>query len=165
MALTQVQGGMIGPTGVAQLDGIQFPATQVPSSNANTLDDYEEGTWTATPTSGTVTLNDTFYYTKIGRIVHLTGYIYGGTGYTGGSDWRMNGLPFVAGSADFTAATSFYAPSLSSVSNLMQANVFLSSGNSGVTIALSLSTGAARNATYAEIAGGHVKFTLTYVAA
>ena len=28
--------------------GVQFPATQVASSNANTLDDYEEGTWTPT---------------------------------------------------------------------------------------------------------------------
>jgi hypothetical protein len=28
------------------LNGITFPATQVPSADANTLDDYEEGTWT-----------------------------------------------------------------------------------------------------------------------
>jgi hypothetical protein len=27
------------------LNGITFPATQVPSADANTLDDYEEGTW------------------------------------------------------------------------------------------------------------------------
>jgi hypothetical protein len=28
------------------LNGITFPATQVASADANTLDDYEEGTWT-----------------------------------------------------------------------------------------------------------------------
>jgi len=57
--------------------GITFPATQDPSSNANTLDDYEEGTWTpalsyATP--GTLSVaysNQTGRYTRIGRIVHL----------------------------------------------------------------------------------------------
>ena len=53
--------------------GITFPATAVAASDANTLDDYEEGTWTvtATPqTSGTITLAiNTGYYTKVGRLV------------------------------------------------------------------------------------------------
>jgi len=46
---------------------------------ANHLDDYEEGTHTATispTTSGTITLNSTnnvLAYTKVGRVVHITG--------------------------------------------------------------------------------------------
>ena len=51
--------------------GIAFPATQSASSDANTLDDYEEGTWTPTDISGaglTFTGNNG-YYTKIGRVV------------------------------------------------------------------------------------------------
>ncbi len=31
---------------------ITFPATQNPSADANTLDDYEEGTWTPVDSSG-----------------------------------------------------------------------------------------------------------------
>ena len=58
---------------------IAFPATAAPSADANTLDDYEEGTWTVTmtcSTSGTITLStNTGYYTKIGRVVHIQGYI------------------------------------------------------------------------------------------
>ena len=50
--------------------GITFPATQSASTNANTLDDYEEGTWTVTWTSLTGTpSNTTGYYTKVGNIV------------------------------------------------------------------------------------------------
>jgi hypothetical protein len=52
--------------------GITFPATQSASSNANTLDDYEEGTFTPTITSqfGTVTAyTSAGTYTKIGRVV------------------------------------------------------------------------------------------------
>jgi len=53
--------------------GITFPATQSASSNANTLDDYEEGTWTPTTQNftitGTPTLSGT--YTKIGRVVYF----------------------------------------------------------------------------------------------
>jgi hypothetical protein len=60
------------------LNGITFPATQVASADANTLDDYEEGTWdvTLTPgTSGSITVETGFnlgQYTKIGRLVTIT---------------------------------------------------------------------------------------------
>lgn len=79
MALTQVQGAMVGPTGFANLSGITFPATQVPSADANCLDDYEEGTFTVsfTPNTGSMTMDtsrQTLQYTKIGRTVHIQGY-------------------------------------------------------------------------------------------
>jgi hypothetical protein len=68
---------------------ITFPATQSASADANTLDDYEEGTWT--PSIGgnaTYFSADTFgFYTKIGNLVTVhwsininavgTGQIYG----------------------------------------------------------------------------------------
>jgi hypothetical protein len=62
--------------------GITFPATQSASSDANTLDDYEEGTFTATmttETSGTITLKtngDLMTYTKVGRLVTITGMLW-----------------------------------------------------------------------------------------
>ena len=54
--------------------GISFPATQSASSDANTLDDYEEGTWSPTldvesGTSPTYTVTRATY-TKIGRWVY-----------------------------------------------------------------------------------------------
>ena len=53
--------------------GITFPATQSASTDANTLDDYEEGTWTPSLKFGgaSVGMAGTFegYYTKIGRLV------------------------------------------------------------------------------------------------
>ena len=61
--------------------GITFPATQSASSNANTFDDYEEGTYTVTLiplTSGTITLKTgfaKFAYTKTGRSVTVTGRV------------------------------------------------------------------------------------------
>jgi hypothetical protein len=55
---------------------IVFPATQNASSNANTLDDYEEGTWSCTmaPGSGFTPTNNVVsgLYTKIGRQVTVT---------------------------------------------------------------------------------------------
>ena len=56
--------------------GVKFPATQSASADANTLDDYEEGSadsMTMAPnTSGTITLHssyDSIYYTKVGNLV------------------------------------------------------------------------------------------------
>lgn len=53
-----------------------FPATQVPSADANTLDDYEEGTWTPAVAFGGASVGITYttqagHYTKIGRVVVL----------------------------------------------------------------------------------------------
>jgi hypothetical protein len=72
--------------GVLQLkSGITFPATAVAATNANTLDDYEEGTYGSssangilTPsTSGSITCASDFScsYTKIGRQVVCQGLI------------------------------------------------------------------------------------------
>ena len=76
MALTTVQGAMVGPTGFANLSGITFPATQVPSADANTLDDYEEGTWAPSvyAASGSLTSFTIGFatYTKIGNTVYAT---------------------------------------------------------------------------------------------
>jgi hypothetical protein len=69
-----LQGG-VSSTGV----GIAFPADQTTvgaSTNANTLDDYEEGTWTMTVTDLTnnyTMSNSTGFYTKIGRVVYISG--------------------------------------------------------------------------------------------
>jgi len=54
--------------------GIAFPATQSASSDANTLDDYEEGTWTPTVTSGSgsfTTVSATGTYVKVGKQVAI----------------------------------------------------------------------------------------------
>jgi hypothetical protein len=50
---------------------IIFPATQSASTDANTLDDYEEGTFTPTVSfqTGSATYTSSGTYTKVGRLV------------------------------------------------------------------------------------------------
>jgi hypothetical protein len=67
-------GTMTGALGVNA--GLVFPATQVPSSDVNTLDDYEEGTWTPVIFFGGNNVGLTYgtrfgQYVKIGRLVIL----------------------------------------------------------------------------------------------
>jgi len=84
------------------VDGITFPATQVASADANTLDDYEEGTWTGTlggttSESGQTYISRTGSYVKIGKQVTIQNYIEfsggGGVGTVVGNA-VLKGLPF-----------------------------------------------------------------------
>ena len=84
--------GATSATGI----GIAFPATQSASSDANTLDDYEEGTWTPT-VGGTAThTSQDGQYVKIGRLVYASFDIVIGVIGTG-STTAISGLPFASG--------------------------------------------------------------------
>jgi len=81
--------------------GITFPATQSASSDANTLDDYEEGSWTpiATSSTGSITsYQSAGRYTKIGRTVFVQGRIALTNVGTAGGRLMNSGLPFASSS-------------------------------------------------------------------
>ena len=64
--------GVGGATPSTSGSGITFPATTSLSTNANTLDDYEEGTWTVVDRSGaslSLTTNNS-RYVKVGKMVY-----------------------------------------------------------------------------------------------
>ena len=73
------------------------------TGTANTLDDYEEGTFTPS-FSGNIAFStkQNFTYTKIGSLVHITGYLNGASG-TFGTSWAVTGLPF-GGNAAYNLA-------------------------------------------------------------
>lgn len=78
MPLTISVGGATPSTSGA---GISFPATQSASTDPNTLDDYEEGTYTPTYqgfTLGNGTLNSAVYV-KVGNIVYCAGRLTWGS--------------------------------------------------------------------------------------
>jgi hypothetical protein len=100
--------GATSQTGV----GITFPATQNASSNANTLDDYEEGTWTPTGIGQTFA-SATGKYTKIGRVVYISfDLTWSVTG--AGNQAGFSGFPFASDGSSFTYSrgTSGYSGSI-----------------------------------------------------
>ena len=82
--------------------GIAFPASQSASSDANTLDDYEEGTFTPSiigdtgPTSITYS-NRVARYTKIGNMVTVWIYLQVASISGGSGSTYISGLPFTNG--------------------------------------------------------------------
>ena len=133
------------PTNPFVLTGgqISFPATQIPSSNPNVLDDYEEGTFqpfltTDGTASGQTYASRSGFYTKIGRQVtahyDLTLSLKGSM--TG--NVLLSGFPALGGTASVgvgwfpivwhataTAFVALYAyPFYSSTSGYVQTNLY-----------------------------------------
>ena len=83
--------------------GITFPPVLDPSSNANTLDDYEEGTWTpafAFSTSGSVTYStQAGYYRKVGSLVFVECNIIIASVSSPTGNVTVNNLPFTVSSS------------------------------------------------------------------
>ena len=107
--------GVGGATPSASGAGITFPATQSASSDANTLDDYEEGTWTpvlggATSESGQSYAVNSGSYTKIGNQVFCTMRISLTTAGTITGNAVIKGLPFQTStsSTDYAGASIAY---------------------------------------------------------
>ena len=80
--------------------GIAFPATQSASTDANTLDDYEEGTFSPTVSSGVTTPSYTINsgrYIKVGTLVYINFYFQFNSVQTlNGSQFIVSSLPFSA---------------------------------------------------------------------
>lgn len=93
--------------------GLAFPATQVPSANANTLDDYEEDSFTpglafAGASVGMTYSAQTGTYTKIGRVVlcNIRVNLSAKGSSTGAA--TITGLPFTPASIG-SAPISYYS--------------------------------------------------------
>ena len=160
-----LQGGTSSAGGV----GIAFPGTQSASSDANTLDDYEEGTYTPTllTVSGTPSyLYQEAYYTKIGRQITCGG-IVGISNSTSLTGTISISLPFPAKSSVYgqaagcvSDANGFTMPIAGAVYSI----TFQINNGSSYAIAQCLGTGTtsvAYNSTNVA-ASWYLRFMVTY---
>jgi hypothetical protein len=88
------------------LNGITFPASQVTSADANTLDDYEEGTWT--PVSGTNIVVAHARYTKIGNVVTIAASVLHSGSITSYNKITLPFAPAASGDARYTGGVQFF---------------------------------------------------------
>ena len=146
-----LQGGSTSATGV----GITFPATQSASSDANTLDDYEEGTWTPTDQSGaSIGLNNqSGYYVKIGKYVYAsTRFFFNVNSSSTGA--QIGGLPFATNGGGFAVGYTGYTTCGTAVN-------FRTSGANGFYIS-NAANGA--NITCATLSNQEIQMTFLYAA-
>ena len=114
--LTITDGNLV----VASGHGINFAATGDGSGtdSSELLDDYEEGTWTPTIATGSITFSSA-RYTKVGRLIHISAQAQAPSDITTAAAVTIEGLPYpvhqsqAAGSvmgtySDNTNATTVY---------------------------------------------------------
>lgn len=116
------------------LIGAKFPATQVPSSDLNTLDDYEEFTWTPTPGGTSVCFSQIGTGVKIGKNVWAKFSVIITTIGTG-SKTTLSGLPFAA-------ADNSFGGSIYNFSGLALSVVMLAPSMAGSSISINSMTAA-----------------------
>ena len=147
--------------------GIDFSAnTHAAGMTSELLNDYEEGTWTATISDGTTdaTMNAsrrTGTYNKVGRQVTVTGYIAttSMTGVTG--NLRMKGLPFTAGNNDVGGGAVGYADQMTLIAG--QVMVLQTQNGADYIVLRYWNGGTTSNMTGTQWGAiGEIGFTLTY---
>jgi hypothetical protein len=155
ITLPAVTGTAVVTGTTPTLNGITFPATQVSSADANTLDDYEEGTWTPIDGSGaglSFTVSNTPRYTKIGNLVTVN-FFLSYPANANGTGNNIGGLPFTIKSNTFAIASIF------TNANLVL-NIYYDSSSS-----FSMRTPTNTTPTNATLSTAFVSATLTYQAA
>ena len=131
--------GVGGATPSGSGSGISFPATQSASSDANTLDDYEEGTFTPTiiglTTAGTGTYGaNNGKYTKIGNVVTFS-VDMNWSAHTGTGNMAIAGLPFAAANIAFQRYPNSNYNQNISLSGNYYLMTYVSDGQTRVTLA------------------------------
>ena len=151
--------------------GITFPATQSASSNAKTLDDYEEGSHTTTANANTTLDNSyrAFKYTKVGNVVSVVGLLQI-TGSTGSTTLTFT-LPFTAAADQTNGQNRSVGGCLPASATTGTVMVPFVQNNTAVMNLYKITLGAATNSTYAAatnadvINGSSINFNITYLTA
>jgi len=111
MAALRTAAGL-GSGNAPAFQGIAFPATQAPSADANTLDDYEEGTFTPSLGFGGASTGVTYdvqtgVYVKVGQIVHFSVRLSLTSNGSATGLASILGLPFTSSGATHAIVGSF----------------------------------------------------------
>ena len=128
---------------------------------ANTLDDYEEGTWTPAILGGSMTIGaiESARYTKIGNVVVLQGYLTLNNNGDGNSV-EISGMPFVNGGTGANANQySMGGISHGGGSNLTEMKYCRTQSN---TSYLSIYKKASTGVIQTEVDGEYFLFSVTY---
>lgn len=137
---------------------LKFPAAQNASADANTLDDYEEESWTPS-VGGTATYTtQTGHYTKIGRQVTIHCNLAINVLGTG-SATTISGLPFAVGTGSFALAPCRWSSAAVSPDTL---NVYASPGGSTLTLVGTTGPSTSDTTLSAMGDGTDILFSLTY---
>jgi len=158
--------GVGGATPSSNGSGITFPATQSASSDANTLDDYEEGTWTPAITFGGGSTGITYSirvgtYRKVGSLVVAQCFIILSNKGSSTGPSNVAGFPFTSTSvSNAYCASTFWG---SNLTNTGMIESYISPSATGVQLQQLSTAGVNTNLTETNFANNtEVMVTASY---
>ena len=136
------------------------------TAEANSLNDYEEGTWTPTISSGTFTAYQTQWYVKIGQLVTCYFYVYSFSDTSSSTHFQIAGLPF----AFETAHETYFSCSANGTPDLGSTCMGVigrigQSGTNSIAFYRNFPEAATANLEYSHLNSGHFAATFSYVTA
>ena len=157
---------------VANGQGVDFSATPG-TGTSELLADYEEGTWTpayiGTTTNPTVSYTSQLgRYTKVGRIVNVSGFIQATPSVAGVGSLQISGLPFTSANVMEYAGSVGYCSQFT----VTGAPISIVAGQNATVMNLYKTASAdARSGTYLSVdaatdislSGGYFYFSATYI--
>ena len=160
---TLVNTGLITASGGVAIGG---------TGSANTLDDYEEGTWTpyivgTTTAGGYSSVVQTGSYTKVGKVVTAAFTFYGASG-TGAGSLNVTGFPYAAESSGSGPAVTIlqYNSGLSLPSGTYVPILFIQPGTTTAEIrCTNSSSGSSFSLMAYPTTANYVRATITYLTA
>jgi len=138
------------------------------TADANTLDDYEEGTWTPTVLSeGNIgTPQITCTYTKIGRLVTINADIHQLSDTTSSTFIKIGGLPFVPSGTVSNEHSGVCHGERYGGSDIIVAYIIYNSGSYGISFRFGVPTNHFSGVRHSHISDNgednNLRFTLTY---
>lgn len=144
---------------------LKFPATANPSSDANTLDDFREGTWLPTLTFGGANTGLVYSarsgtYTKVGRMVEARGQITLSAKGTSTGSAFVGGFPLANGSGHYASINFGYYNGLAGISGTLMGLVNLSDSGFQPYVGSAAAVGACTDANFT--ATSNIVFTVIY---
>ena len=158
--------GVINTGAVKASTGILFGSD---TADANTLDDYEEGTWTPTVLSeGNIDTSGLFTctYTKIGRLVTINAAIHHLSDTTSSTFIKIGGLPYVPSGTFSTEHSAVCHGERYGGSATIVAYLLYNSGSWGISFRFGVPSGHYSGVRHSHISDdgtdNNLTFTLTY---
>jgi hypothetical protein len=153
--------------GILQLkSGITFPATAVAASDANTLDDYEEGTFTPTVSGGSTAGSGT-YSSQVGKYVKIGGKVFVEvalvwSAHTGTGNMFLTGLPFTSAADESGAGISVGRVNNLAITALCYLTGYILNSNTAIALRAIPTGGGAENAVGLDTAA-EINYSITYM--
>ena len=149
--------------------GINFSATANSSGSmsSETLDDYEEGTWTPTIASGTFTSYLNQWYVKVGQQVTCFLYMYNFSDTSSNTHLVIGGLPYAYKTNHEATVTFKMNGGASLASNCMGVwgRIGVVGGSAEISLYTHFNTTGGGVFQYSNLGTAHIMATFTYVTA